>query len=314
MSSLTPDYYNTFTSTGSAMDFEIAFVPTLVRVTNLSIWGTPTSASTVVQSTWVPETDNTTYTKSITSSATVYGSITSGGISIENYDGNIFGARAEATAITNANPAVVTDASHGLQTGDVVHINKADGMIQIEGMRFHVTNATTNTFNLTYLNASGFASAATAVEYQKQNFITNSPEVIDIVNVSKARNAVVTFATTNSNPVGRMITFRGFKEFGMTEIEGRVATITSVNTTNNTATVDLDTSGFTVFAFPPSGSAGALRPHAVPSRIEAMYVNELAGNTIAQQSERVTKLRLGSNVVGANDNVMLVEAFLVAHE
>lgn len=314
MASLTPDYYNTFTSDGTAMDFEIAFRPTLVRVTNLSVWGTPTSSSTVAESRWVPETSSTTYTKSITSSATVFGSITTGGISIENFDGNVFGGRNTGTTISSSSPATGTSTTHNLQTGDVVYISSATGMTQIEGMRFHVTRTSANAFNFTYLNSSGFAAGATAFSWQKQNFITNSPEVIDITNVSRANNAVVTFASTNTNPVGRMITFRGFQEFGMVEIEGRSATITSVNTSNNTATVDLDTSGFTAFAFPASGSSGALRPHAVPARIAAQYVNELAGDTISQQSERVTKLRLGSNVVGASGNVIVVEAFLVAHE
>jgi hypothetical protein len=66
------------------------------------------------------------------------------------------------TAITAADPAVVSQTSHGYQTGDVVRLTGVTGMLQIAGMDFHVTRVDANSYQLTYLDASAFAAAATA--------------------------------------------------------------------------------------------------------------------------------------------------------
>ncbi len=52
------------------------------------------------------------------------------------------------TAITKANPAVVTSASHGLSNGQEICIQNVAGMKELNGQFFHVANVTTNTFEL----------------------------------------------------------------------------------------------------------------------------------------------------------------------
>lgn len=71
------------------------------------------------------------------------------------------------TDITNANPAVVTSAAHGLSNGDPVWITGVSGMTQINNRVFTVANATTNTFELSGVNSTGYAgyvSGGTAAE------------------------------------------------------------------------------------------------------------------------------------------------------
>lgn len=56
------------------------------------------------------------------------------------------------TNATQANPVVVTSASHGLSNGDEVYITGVAGMTELNGRSFLVASATTNTFALQDLN------------------------------------------------------------------------------------------------------------------------------------------------------------------
>src|SRR6266404_2279794 len=55
------------------------------------------------------------------------------------------------TAITQANPGVVTSAAHGFSNGDWVFISNVVGMTQLNGNTYIVAGATANTFTLTDL-------------------------------------------------------------------------------------------------------------------------------------------------------------------
>lgn len=52
------------------------------------------------------------------------------------------------TGASNASPVVITAASHGISDGDLVDIFDMVGMTELNGYRYRVTNATTNTFEL----------------------------------------------------------------------------------------------------------------------------------------------------------------------
>jgi hypothetical protein len=52
------------------------------------------------------------------------------------------------TAITAANPVVVTSASHNLSNGDRVEFENVGGMTQLNGKNYYVNNVTTNTYEL----------------------------------------------------------------------------------------------------------------------------------------------------------------------
>jgi len=63
------------------------------------------------------------------------------------------------TAITKANPAVVTSSSHGYSNGDYVIISSVAGMNQVNGRTFKVANKTTNTFELQDVDANNIDSS-----------------------------------------------------------------------------------------------------------------------------------------------------------
>jgi len=62
------------------------------------------------------------------------------------------------TAITQANPGVVTSASHGLTTGDKVILLSVGGMVELNNREFTVTVLTANTFQLNSENTSSYTT------------------------------------------------------------------------------------------------------------------------------------------------------------
>lgn len=62
------------------------------------------------------------------------------------------------TGITQASPAVVTSASHGLVAGDLVRLKDIKGMTELNGGKFTVANETTNTFELVDTDSSAFTA------------------------------------------------------------------------------------------------------------------------------------------------------------
>ena len=71
------------------------------------------------------------------------------------------------TAITKANPGVVTSTSHGFANGDQVNITEILGMTELNGRRFTVANQTANTFELSGEDTTShttYSSAGVAAE------------------------------------------------------------------------------------------------------------------------------------------------------
>lgn len=78
------------------------------------------------------------------------------------------------TAVTQANPCVVTSAAHGLNPGDRVTIASVAGMTQLNGNTYTVEYVTTNTFSLQGVNSTAFSAytsggTATPVTYTTIN-------------------------------------------------------------------------------------------------------------------------------------------------
>lgn len=64
------------------------------------------------------------------------------------------------SAVTKANPCVVTSNSHGLSNGDVVRFDDVYGMTELNGNSYTVRNKAANTFELEKMNGSALNSTA----------------------------------------------------------------------------------------------------------------------------------------------------------
>lgn len=64
------------------------------------------------------------------------------------------------TAITAANPPVVSSTAHGYTNGQVVYIDGVVGMVELNGRAFVVANSAANTFELKGVNGTGYTAYA----------------------------------------------------------------------------------------------------------------------------------------------------------
>lgn len=271
-------------------------------IRNRSTWGTAPTA--VVESTWYrgyAAGQATTLTEGGGSALTAT-AIAAGGLGFTEIDRTSLAPGvlvATGTAITNATPAVVSDATSPA-VGDIVRMTNTTAMLQIAGLEFEVTAITAGVdFTLGYLPAAGFAAAATNADYR---IIPNSryfPRRRWITAMTAANPVVVTTSIAHGYAVGSRITINNpDANFGMPEINGLTGTVAAV--TASTITTDINGAAFTAFAFPTSAVAatGITHAHVVPFGEVSTIVTEATDN------DELSGLRLNTGVVGANTNIM----------
>lgn len=215
-----------------------------------------------------------------------------GGVEYYNPQFGQLGPAIVGTAISQANPASVTAAGHGLQTGDIVLITGSTGMLQIAGMYFQITRTGVNTFTLDGLDSSGFAAPATAAVIRKVLYPGIwQPQSCLITKITQAADAVITTSVDHGYVADQLIYLSVAPQFGMSEAAGKITKIKSV--TANTMTVELDTTGYTAFAFP----ASAAGPFDFPNLSNYGADSSLVLN--AYRNDAVAGVYLGSAVCGS---------------
>jgi len=290
-------------------DVELSDQPDLFWLRNRTAWGDD-AAETSVESWWRQGMANGAAQTVDQANATGIMSteaVTTGGFTfIDTTNPPVFTALA-GTVISQANGAVITMANTGsIQQGDVVRVYGSTGMLQIAGYDFTVgtVNANTN-IELDYLDSSGFAAAATAAEVQLiiQNRIY--PRWRYITKITQAAQAVVTFSVAHDYTVGERISFRVPSQFGMDEMNNQNGIVQSI--TASTVTVDINSSGYTAFAFPTSAvaAAGISPAVAVPSGAGPTPGANPPGVSVNAAIDNRNKylMRCGSNVITSSSAV-----------
>ena len=160
------------------------------------------------------------------------------------------------TGITAASPAVVTQ-TNTYSNGDIVRLYSTTGMLQIAGMPFQISSASGSGYTLTGLRAAGLAAGTAGYTRRISKFEAVDPQVLYITEITRASSAVVRTSVDPANyyVVGMKIHFSVPASFGMTEINQLTGTITAVDSTEYTVTVDINSTAFTAFAFPLSTSS-----------------------------------------------------------
>jgi len=216
------------------------------------------------------------YTKTAVTDALVPGQIAANeGFYLIDTSVNLPGPSLALTGITNGVPPVVNTANTAaLNPGDIVRIYNTVGAQQLGGLDFTVgTIVPTTSFTLAYMqgiaNANPGAGTFRRIPYNPLYYPTRRY----ITNISQATNAIVTLSVTHGFTVGQQISFVvptvTSLAFGMTELDGTEATIVAigqadVNGFTNTITVDVDTTGFTAFAFPLTTDPGFTPAQVIP--------------------------------------------------
>jgi len=216
------------------------------------------------------------------------------------------------TSVTQANPAVVTVAAHGLVTGDIVRLVNVTNMQQISGMLFTVTVTGVNTFTIP-LNSSLFAAPGAGGSMRKVFLNAFVLKERSITGVTQAVQGVVTTSIPHGYSVGDMVSFRfPAVGYGMQQLNSGPennylrAEIVAVGS-STTFTINVDTTTFTAFTFPLSANAFLqTRPLVVPVGAAGTSPNFLLDAT---DNQGIMGLALGSAVCGALNDVIRFWAF-----
>lgn len=109
-------------------------------------------------------------------------------------DGGLLTDNAQSiTAVTQANPAVVTITSHTFTNGDRIFITDVVGMTELNNREFTVANATANTFELSGIDSTGYTaydSAGTAADIVE---VTTTYTTAQLAEINHAQSADVLY-------------------------------------------------------------------------------------------------------------------------
>ncbi len=126
------------------------------------------------------------------------------------------------SAITKANPGVVTATSHGYSNGDYVIISGVVGMTELNGRQFKVASVSTHTFALQDMDGNNFdtsslttyASAGTAFKIYQ---ITTTYATADLFELKYAQSADVMYITHPSYVI-RKLTRTGHTSWSIADV------------------------------------------------------------------------------------------------
>jgi hypothetical protein len=127
------------------------------------------------------------------------------------------------TAITNANPAVVTDSGHALADGDVVEIAGVVGMTEVNSGRYIVEVIDANSFSLLGVDSTGYGTYVSGGTYQEAEF----SNFCDLTNYNRTGGTSPEISTTALCSVAQEYLL-GLPDFGTTQIDFNFAPATAI--------------------------------------------------------------------------------------
>ena len=156
-------------------------------------------------------------------------------------DGQITESNKTISAITAANPAVVTSSSHGYSNGDFVNISGVVGMTEVNGKTFKVADKTTNTFELqdvdgNDINSSGYTAYSSGGVANRIYQITTEYTTAQLFDLKFAQSADVMYICHNSHEVMKL-SRTGHTSWSLDEVDfGTNGPYMDANTTTTTLT------------------------------------------------------------------------------
>ena len=156
-------------------------------------------------------------------------------------------ATVSITGATQANPVVVTAASHGFSNGDRVIINSVVGMSQLNNREFTVANQTTNTFELSGINGTGFDAYTSGGTVAKIVEVTTTYSVTDIFDINYAQSADVIYMAHKDHAPAKL-TRTTATSFALTDVDFTDGPYLDENITSTTLYASADTGSVTITA------------------------------------------------------------------
>jgi len=249
--------------------------------------------------------------------------ITSGGFTMINSTQNKLGAlNSTVTAISTASvPVVSLTSTTGLNNGDTVRLIDVDAAPQLNGLDFTIGSISTDTsFTLAYMAQLGVAG--TTASFRRVNYTDMFEPNLRYISAitSSGASSVIKTTVTNDYAIGQLVRIHVGPEYGMHEMDTLTGKITAVDSSANTVTVNIDSSGFTAFAFPTAiqaTNASFTPAHMVAIAEDGTYPNAV-DSVISNTSYIGVKLAAGvQSPAGSNNDVIYWEvgkSFSVTNE
>ena len=171
----------------------------------------------------------------------------------ENYirffkDGGILTeATTDITAITKANPAVVTASAHGLSDGDRVYISGIVGMTELNNREFTVANKTTNTFELSGEDSSSHTTYTSGGKVGNIVEVTTTYSATDIFELNHVQSADTVYLAHKDHEPAKL-TRTTATSFTLTDIDFIDGPWLDENTTDTTMYASAATGSVTITA------------------------------------------------------------------
>lgn len=278
MGQIQKSFTGSFTSTGAAKVFNLAYLPRSVFMLNKTAWGGTTAndvRSAVGYSSNANGVAHVNY--SAGTIAANNANILTGGFSFITRDTPVFGP---AVTDSGANTVdkdtdfmTVNITAHGFVTGDVVWLTSTTDMLQIAGLPYTITRVDANSFTIP-LDTSAYTFAADGTNVIAKQLLYPDlyiPFLVAPVGITQEAQAIVTTNVDHRFVKGQRVKFEISDVWGMVELDGLVGNVVSVGNIDdaqaytevtdggpvNAFRVDIDTSGFTAFDFPTSDDAEA---------------------------------------------------------
>jgi hypothetical protein len=142
------------------------------------------------------------------------------------------------SAITKANPAVVTATSHNYENGDEVVITAVGGMTEVNGKRFLVADKTTNTFELqdkdgVDINSSSFTTYTSGGVSNKVFELVTPYTTAQLFDLKFAQSADVMYITHPEHEVEKL-SRTGHTAWTLTDVDFTKGPMQDANTTDTT--------------------------------------------------------------------------------
>jgi hypothetical protein len=315
-------YQGTFTSNGSPQFLSLPAGVSYITTYNLTQMAAA-GGGQAVQCYWqngMTAGQGIQFTKTAVTNAAIPTTIAAGnGFYFQNTTAFTPGASVVITGITNAAPPLVTTGTTtGLNAvsatgtnGSIVRIYSTVGALQLQGLDFSVGTVTPATsFTLPYMAAIANASPG-AGSYRIINYPYFYPNNRYITAITQANPCVVTLSVSIAdNPVwqiGQKVRFVipsvNATAYGMTQLNGQLGTITAITTTNavNAVSVNIDTTGYTAFAFPLTANTPFTAAQLIP-------VGENTAQAIGTQSSPSNYNMLADSEFNTGQTGMLLMA------
>jgi hypothetical protein len=108
------------------------------------------------------------------------------------------------TAITKANPGVVTAAGHGFSNGDKVLLSSIGGMTELNNRIVTVANKTTDTFEISGVNTSSYGTYTSGGTASKLIIVTTTYTANELQELRFAQYNDVLYITHQSHPLRKL--------------------------------------------------------------------------------------------------------------